>query len=221
MAWETNALFWDDYMGDESNFFHCDMVRPKTDEFLQVSEGDLVLDIACGNGNYSEWMAAKGAKVVAFDYSEKMVELAKRRRTSYADRIKFSVCDAADSDALMRLSLPNEKFSKAVANMAIMDISDIVPLFKSVAELLSFNGIFVFSFHHPCFTFPNGDYLSSSTYKGVAVEGQPIEQCYFHRSLQDVLSLAFNSGFVLDKFAEIPFEGEKVPIIAIVRLRKR
>ncbi len=46
--WDANAEFWDDYMGDESNFFHCDMVRPKTEELLEVAETDLVLDIACG-----------------------------------------------------------------------------------------------------------------------------------------------------------------------------
>lgn len=27
-AWEANAEFWDDYMGDESNYFHRDLVRP-------------------------------------------------------------------------------------------------------------------------------------------------------------------------------------------------
>ena len=36
-AWEDNAKFWDDYMGDESNFFHRDMVRPSVEKFLDLT----------------------------------------------------------------------------------------------------------------------------------------------------------------------------------------
>ncbi len=73
-AWEVNAEFWDNYMGDESNFFHRDLVRPDTEKFLNIQASDYVLDIACGNGNFSARMAEKGAQVVAFDYSQKMIK---------------------------------------------------------------------------------------------------------------------------------------------------
>ena len=45
--------------------------------------------IACGNGNYSSYLAQRGASVVAFDYSKKMIELAKRRQSQYAKQIEF------------------------------------------------------------------------------------------------------------------------------------
>ncbi len=64
-AWEKNAEFWDEQMGDESNFFHCDIVRPNVETLLEISEKDFVLDIACGNGNFSQRMAKQGAKVTA------------------------------------------------------------------------------------------------------------------------------------------------------------
>lgn len=66
-------------MGDESNYFHCDIVRPNVEKLLEINKNDLVLDIACGNGNFSERMAKQGATVVAFDYSSKMIELAIKR----------------------------------------------------------------------------------------------------------------------------------------------
>jgi len=218
-VWETNAEFWDNQMGDHSNFFHCDIVRPKTDELLGITKDDFVLDIACGNGNYSKWLADKGVKVVGFDYSPKMIELAKKRRADDLNRIHFQVCDATDYDAL--IALKQEKpFTKAVANMAIMDISKIEPLFKAVYEMLDKGGIFVFSTHHPCFTFPNNDYLSSDYYKGIAIEGQPELQYYFHRPMEVIFNLAFKCGFCIDGFYEIPFDGEKQPIIMIIRLKK-
>ena len=219
LAWEKNAQFWDDTMGDESNFFHCDLVRPSVEKLLELKESDLVLDIACGNGNFSARMAQMCIEVVAFDYSPKMIELAKSRRSQYLDKIEFRVCDATKYDQLIALKR-QKPFDKAVANMAIMDIIDIVPLFRAVRDMLSSGGLFVFTTHHPCFTYPNEDYFTCSTHKGVAIEGQPILQNYYHRSMSDILKIAFQSRFVLDGMNEVPFDGDKTPIIMVLRLRK-
>ncbi len=216
-AWEANAVFWDDYMGDESNYFHCDLVRPSVEHLLQVQKHDVVLDIACGNGNFSQRMAEQGAKVVAFDYSPKMIELAKKRRKAVLDRVSFHVCDAAEYEALMALQ-QDVPFTKAVCNMGIMDMEEIEPLFRAVHAMLAEQGVFVFAMHHPCFTYENKEYFAEYAYKGIAIEGQPQMQNYYHRSLQDVLQLAFRAGFVMDGFYEVPFSGENVPIIMIVRL---
>ena len=101
--WEKNAQFWDDAMGDESNEFHREVVRPKVTELLSPDPSDYILDIACGNGNYSSYLAQRGASVVAFDYSKKMIELAKRRRSQYAKQIEFCVADATNRESLLGL----------------------------------------------------------------------------------------------------------------------
>ena len=152
--WNQNAEFWDCAMGDESNDFHREVVRPKVTELLNPDPTDYILDIACGNGNYSAYLAEKAVSVLAFDYSEKMVELAKnlqkklslfwlliivrkwwnwqkKRQKRYADNIEFCVADATNETSLMALKR-NKPFTKAVSNMAVMDITDIKPLFTSV-----------------------------------------------------------------------------------------
>lgn len=105
--------------------------------------------------------------------------------------------------------------------MAIMDISEISPLFEAIYDVLDKNGIFVFATHHPCFTYENEDYFTSCINKGVAIEGQPMLQNYYHRSISDILNVAFKTGFVLDGFFEIPFMGENKPIIMTIRLRRK
>ena len=218
-AWEENADFWDARMGDRSNVFHRDVVRPHTETLLAIQPGDLVLDIACGNGNFSQRMAENGARVVAFDYSGKLIAHAKRRRAAYLDRISFHVCDATQYDDM--ISLRREKpFNKAVANMAVMDMSDIEPLFTAVRDMLSKQGIFVFSSHHPCFVRPDDAYKTSRVHQGEAIAGQPVLQNYYHRSLQDILSPAFHAGFVLDGFYEETDAGSELPVIFIARLKK-
>lgn len=218
-AWEKNAEFWDEYMGDDSNFFHNDMVRPDTEKFLDINKGDYVLDIACGNGNFSKRLVELGARVVAFDYSENMIEFAKKRRKDYLDEIDFRVCDATDYSALIKLK-GDELYDKAVANMAIMDISDIRPLFKAVSQMLKKDGVFVFATHHPCFTYPNNNYLDNSLHKGVAIEKQPLLQNYYHRSISEIFNIGFENKFSVEGFQEIPFQGEVEPIIMIVKMKK-
>ena len=43
-AWNANAEFWDGCMGDESNDFHRETVRPKVTELLNPERGDFILD---------------------------------------------------------------------------------------------------------------------------------------------------------------------------------
>lgn len=217
--WEMNAQFWDEQMGDESNEFHRQVVRPKVTELLGLKAGEKILDIACGNGNYSGYLASHGVDVVAIDYSSKMIELAKNRQKRYLDHIQFSVVDATVYDELMKLEVKGS-YDKAVSNMAIMDMAEVKPLFQAVNHLLKENGYFVFATQHPCFVTLTEQYLTAHSYKDIAIEGQPLKQCYYHRSLQDIFNLCFDNGFVIDGFYEEAFHGKEKPDVIIVRARK-
>ena len=217
--WNQNAEFWDCAMGDESNDFHREVVRPKVTELLNPDPTDYILDIACGNGNYSAYLAEKAVSVLAFDYSEKMMELAKKRQKRYADHIEFCVADATNETSLMALKR-NKPFTKAVSNMAIMDITNIKPLFTSVYKLLEDNGVFVFATQHPCFVTLTEKYMTPHSYYDIAIEGQPQKQCYYHRSLQDIFNLCFDTGFVIDGFYEECYFNKEIPDIIIVRAIK-
>ena len=218
-AWQANAEFWDKAMGDHSNEFHREVVRPKVTELLEIQPDDFILDIACGNGNYSAYLAEHGVNVVAFDYSPKMIELAKTRQSRYHDKIEFCVADATNEKSLM--SLKRQKpFTKAVSNMAIMDISEISALFDCVHRMLIHNGVFVFATQHPCFVTLTEKYLTPHSYYGEAIYGQPQKQCYYHRSMQDIFHLCLKSGFVIDGFYEQGLGDKEIPDIIIVRARK-
>ena len=218
-AWETNAEFWDEQMGEHSNRFHREVVRPKVTRLLDIQKGDFVLDIACGKGNYSAYLAQAGAQVVAFDYSPQMIALAKKRQSSYRDRIEFCVADATQEGQLFSLKR-DRPYTKAVSNMAVMDITDVTKLFSCVYRLLADNGCFVFATQHPCFVTLTEKYLTAHPYYGIAIEGQPVKQCYYHRSLQDIFQLCFESGFVIDGFFEESYGKKESPDIIIVRARK-
>ena len=93
--------------------------------------------------------------------------------------------------------------------------------YMTVYELLEESGIFVFATQHPCFITLTEKYMTPHSYYGIAIEGQPEEQIYYHRSIQDIFNLCFRAGFVIDGFYEECFKNNKeIPMVMIVRLKK-
>lgn len=225
-VWNRNARFWDDRMGDEGNDFHSLLIRPAAEQLLEIKADETVLDVACGNGIFSRHLAQLGAQVVAIDFSETLIDLAKARTGKNSDRITYQVMDATDGDQL--LSLGAGRFDAAVSNMALMDMATITPLLESLSRLLKPKGRFVFSLSHPCFLTPGmtrvieeddregeivtrysikvSDYITPTAHKGLAIVGQPAAQYYFHRPFSLLFKECFKVGFVLDGLEEPVFE---------------
>jgi SAM-dependent methyltransferase len=210
-------------MGEGNDFVEV-LIWPATERLLELQPGGRVLDIACGNGLTSRRLAAMGAEVVAFDFSEEMIAHARARKSDHDQRIQYLVLDATDRDALLGL---DETFDAALCNMALFDMADIEPLMSVLPRLLRPGGRFVFSVLHPCFNGPHiaqvaeqsdegGEfitnyavkvfrYMTPCTARAAAMPGQPKPQLVFHRPLEVLLKAAFSVGFVLDGLEERAF----------------
>lgn len=224
-AWNANAEFWDERMAEGNDFFNV-LIWPAVQKLLQPSAGERLLDVACGNGLTSRRLAHAGASVTAFDFSEPMIDLARKRGES--PHIDYRVIDATDREALLDLGAGS--FDGALCNMALMDMANIEPLMHALASLLRPNGRFVFSVLHPCFNNPatiqmgeledrsgvlvttysvkTSRYLTPYSQSGLAMPQQPRPHPYFHRPLSALLSPAFDAGLVLDAIEERAFPPE-------------
>ena len=120
-AWDGNAGFWDRRMG-EGNDFVEHLTWPSSERLLALRPGERVLDAACGNGLTSRRMAARGAAVTAFDFSEEMIRHARERDR---EGIDYRVLDGTDMGAL--LSLGEGSFDAALCAMALFDMAEIEP----------------------------------------------------------------------------------------------
>ncbi len=246
--WDRKAAFWDDYMR-EGNWHSKELVWPAQERLLGLGRGESVLEVACGNGNFARRMARAGAKVVASDFSEVFIDLARARTVEDADMIDYLVLDATDSGQLMALG--EERFDAAVCTMALFDMSAIEPLVACLARLLKPRGRFVFSIVHPCFGSPTAtkvtewhdgvdgvtvvthsvkvkDYATPFAAMGTGVLGEPEPHWYFHRPLSAVLGTFFAAGFVLDGIEEpVSPHGEEgrwssqseLPTVLVARMR--
>ena len=221
-AWDRNAEFWNERMGEGNDFFNL-LLWPAVERLLKPEPGEGILDVACGNGLTSRRLATAKAKVTAFDVSPAMIAIA----AGYAGslNIDYRVLDATDRAAL--LTLGGGAFDGALCNMALMDMAEIEPLMSALAVLLKPGGRFGFSVLHPCFNNParvqmgeledrNGALVTTYSVKvaryktpftqvGVAMRDQPVPHPYFHRPLGLLLAPAFHAGLALDGFEEEAF----------------
>ena len=226
-VWDAKAAFWDERMG-EGNAFQRELIGPAVERLLGVRTGEMILDVACGNGVASRRLAGLGARVVAVDHSARFLELARARSADgdLAGQIDYRLVDATDEAAL--LALGEGRFDALLCNMALMDMPTIDPLLRAAARLLAPSGRFVFSVQHPAFnsiatrlcaeiaTRDDGievtthavnvsDYLTPRAGKASGMLGEPAPHWSFHRPLHELLGACFRAGFVLDGLEEPGF----------------
>jgi SAM-dependent methyltransferase len=241
-AWDALAGYWDEQM-EAGKTWQRGLIAPAVERLLSIAPGERVLELACGNGEFARRLTGLGAEVLATDFSEAMLEHARRR----GDAIDYRHVDATDERAMLALGEPGS-FDAAVSNMAVMDMRELEPMARAVHTLLRTGGRFVIATLHPAFN--SGDvvfvtdeamdgggvvrthsikrstYIRPSTDQGTALEDQPFPHWYFHRSLQDILEVFFAAGWVVDGLAEPVLDGEaspftEIPGVLVVRFATR
>lgn len=110
--------------------------------FAQAGElaGKRVLEVGCGTGNLSTYMALRGARTVGVDVSAGMLELARRRArvNGVADRTTFLVQPVEDLDE------PDGSFDVVIANQVLHHL-DLPRAMPNIARLLSQDGCALFA----------------------------------------------------------------------------
>lgn len=229
--WDRKAAFWDQRFG-EGNDFHTTLVEPTTLRLLDPQAGQVLLDVATGNGAFARKLASLDAQVVAFDFSSVFIGRASERTVENRNRIEYRVIDATNEAQL--LSLGKHRYDAAVANMALMDMPAIEPLAHALTQLLKPGGRFVFSVQHPCFNSNETNILAEATDssgevvimnaikvraylhvppgQGTGIQGEPVPHYYFHRPISEVLGVFFAAGFVMDGIEEPTFAGGGKPL---------
>jgi len=104
-----------------------------TDVFAAfLKAGDTVLDVGCGGGTKSKYLTEKGLRVVGIDFSEGMIDIAKRE----VPKAEFAVMDMKDFSRLDR------EFDGVFAQASLLHIhkKDVHSVFREFLSHLKPNG---------------------------------------------------------------------------------
>lgn len=103
--------------------------------YLEIGEGDKVLDLGCGAGGISEYISDKtGAHVTGLDYAATAVETATGRTSDKKDRVKFVQGD------MNALDFPDHSFDTVFSIDTIYWVADIDQALASIKRLVKPGG---------------------------------------------------------------------------------
>jgi ubiquinone/menaquinone biosynthesis C-methylase UbiE len=115
--------------------------EPVVREAVGAVRGLQVLDLGCGTGRHSLWMAAAGATVTGIDFSAGM--LAEAQRKPGADAIRFVIHD-------LNLPLPlSAEFDLVVSGLVLEHLWNLDGFFAEAHRVLKPHGRAVISAMHP------------------------------------------------------------------------
>jgi SAM-dependent methyltransferase len=174
--------------------------RPATLSLLPEVRGKRVLDAGCGPGVYAEWLADRGAEVVALDANLRMIELARARLGDKARVVHANLEHPLDF-------LTSASFDIVISPLVMDYVRDWLALFREFYRLLPKGGILVFSMEHPYAKYD--DHRETSNYLDVELVeykwtgfGKPVTVPSYRRPMSDVVNPLIRAGFVLEQILE-------------------
>lgn len=170
--------------------------------------GMAAIELGCGTGYVSGWMARRGAAVTAVDVSRAQLETARRLAAEHGAGIDFVECPAE------RVDRPDASFDFAISEYGAAIWSDPELWIAEAARLLKPGGRLVWLGTHPlailC-TPMNGapceaalhrsyDALNMVDWRDVEIDPGGVE---FARSIEDWLRLFRDTGFEVEDYREL------------------
>lgn len=207
--WDDAAESWAEFVRKGKDYHRDELNNPATFKLIGDIKGKQVLDLACGEGYNSRILAAKGAKVTGVDFSEKMIDLARREEARKSQGINYYVMDASNLE-----KFSSNRFDLVTCFMALQDMKNFQKAISEVSRVLKNQSRFIFSIPHPCFETitVNGKRISAGERYFNAVK-YPIEwnmerlerhfrTSSFHRTLTDYFEALFRNNLHVLRLVE-------------------
>lgn len=212
--WNKVAKWYGQHIQNEDTF-QSRLIFPHTLHLLSPQVNKTYLDIACGEGSFTQLLTQQyRVKVIGFDLASQLITQANKKNIAYAT---FYIGDATQFPK----NILQKKFDGAVCILALQNIANYTAVIKQAATTLKPQAPFVLVLNHPCFRPPKQSgwgfdeqrklqYRRVDTYLSsyhVALSAHPGKKqsdstVSFHRPLQDYVHSLANAGLFIDAIEE-------------------
>lgn len=174
-----SGCYWQDFVGDLAQAEQA-MLR-MTCERAHIEDGQRILDLGCGWGSLSLWLAEKypSAEIVAVSNSRTQGEFIRQQATERSlENVCHVVANMADADLNGRLAsegLPAEGFDRIVSVEMFEHMHNLEALLESLATVLRPDGLLfvhIFSHKHLFYRFQDegpADWMTRHFFSGGAM----------------------------------------------------
>lgn len=163
-----------------------------------------VLEIGCGTGKNTVWLAENAEHVTAVDLSDEMLAIAKQK-------IQSEKVDFIQADILQPRDFTKAPYDLVTFSLVLEHIEHLEPVFQHVSQTLSNKGICYVSELHP-FKQYTGTKARFDT-----DEGRKVVDCYNH-NISDFVLAADKAGLKLIHFDEQFDNNDRTSIPRILTL---
>jgi SAM-dependent methyltransferase len=133
---------WSEIYDSDPNLTRDLDARILRDKALEIS-GKEVLELGCGTGKNTEWLALYARHVLALDLSPRMLEKA-RQRLADVRHVSF-----LRHDITLPWPVPDASRDRVVSNLVLEHVRELRPIMVQVARVLRPNGTYFQSELHP------------------------------------------------------------------------
>ena len=198
-AREYDAMALDYTAANEAGAFNAYYERPAMIALLGDVSGCRVLEVGCGAGPLTAWLADQGAIVTAMDVSASMLELARQRVGSAAS---FHLADAAHPLAFAA----DAEFDVIVASLVLHYLEDWQPVLGEFRRVLKTDGRILFSTHHPAMDWqlhsPEDYFAVKEVSETWTLGASEHVVTFWRRPLTAITGAIAAAGFVIDRLVE-------------------
>lgn len=213
-SWNKVASWYDELLSTDNDSYQSKVIAPNLLRILDLKKGEVVYDLACGQGYFSNIFHKNGADVIGSDLSKRLIETAVKNSPK---GIRFYVTKADKAQFLKDSSVDT-----VVIVLAIQNIENVNEVLNECKRILKKGGRVVMVLNHPAFRIPQGSdwhfengiqyrkvgkYLSESKISIDMTPGEKnphkkIKTISFHRSLQYYVKLFSKNGFAITRLEE-------------------
>ena len=175
-------------------------------------DGRDVLELGCGTGKNTGWLAARARRVIGMDFSPGMLEVARARVP--LDRVRLIQHDVRE-----RWPVDDASVDVVVANLILEHLSNVAPIFAEAARVLRHGGVMYSCELHPFRQLRGGQAHFTDEWSGETVYAPA-----FQHTIAEYVNAAVASGLAtsrLDEWTETDAASPVIPRLLSMQLTRR